>query len=294
MSEKITINELLKRSTVSFKIDKIPTVSKREPSARKILNEILAEHDEWFPCIAAIVVYPIQQWAKDTRKRIGIDLDSLEAAIEEHGSFFGINSAGRFETQKSALSETNKEIELVKQILSQNLDSNNEKQMMKVINAIHGTDTEDISKYMVLTYYRPAIEMICKKYNHLFVSFADQMAPRIRDEEFASVYHNTDLMVRQLNSISDMNRRWKDEISYQDTYRTMKRCIKALDHYSIDGPLLRSITEKYAEGYPELRIAENLHKSRNYVRRKYQTAIEILSYLLWGYSTREVLRNHIR
>ena len=293
MSEKISINELLKRNTSACKIDKIPTSSRREVSARKTLNEILSEHEEWFPCIAAIVVYPIQQWAKNARKDLGIDLLSLDQIIENHESYFGISSVGRFETQRNALLETNKEIEVVRDILKQKPFTNEQEQMLSVINAIHGIDGDDVSQYMMNTYYRGAIETICKKYNDQFRSFSMQMKPKINDKEFEAAYHNTDLMIRQLNSISDMNKRWRGEVSYRAAYETMISCIRSLKMYSIDGPLLMEIAMRYAEGYPELRIATELNKSRTFVRGKYQNAVEILSYLLWGYSTRDVLQSHL-
>ena len=294
MSETITISELLKRNTSSFHIEKIPTSSRREATARKTLNEILSAHEDWFSCIAAIVVYPIQHWAKQTRRALGIDLLSLDQIIEDNDSYFGIASAGRFKTQRNVLLQTNNEIEVVRQIISQKSSSYDEEQMLKVIKAIHGIQEADVSQYMMASYYRKAVEEICLKYHAQFSELTDQMNPEINDKELEAAYHNTDLMIRQMNSISDMKRRWKGEISYRDAYECMMNCIKALDAYSIDGHLLMEITQKYAEGYTESQIASDLQKSRTYVRGKYQTAVEILSYLLWGYSTREVLQAHLR
>ena len=119
------------------------------------------------------------------------------------------------------------------------------------------------------------------------------MAEGLNSEPIEGVYHNTDMLIRQMSAIDGMhNRKW-DDIQYQHAYNTITECINALDSYWEDGETLRFITDAYAHGVSESQISAALNKSRTFVRARYRTAIEVLSYLIWGYSTREVLQPYL-
>ena len=121
MDKAVSISELLTRSSEKVKIDRIPTRSTHEKMARKILNDILEEHEEYFPCIAALVVFPIQIWAKQTRQKLGIEYSAIQ-----NSTYFGISTAGRFENLKRVMSQTDHEIELVREILGRTSSKSSE------------------------------------------------------------------------------------------------------------------------------------------------------------------------
>lgn len=292
MSEAISISELLNRSTARVKIDRIPTLSRHEKTARNILNDILDQNENFFPCIAALVVYPIQIWAKQTRERLGIDYASLNNEV-----FFGIATEGRFHDLKHSMEETDREIELVKKILERKPSDCIEKKEFCVLSGIHSDTETNVSKHMIAVHYRNAVLNVCQEYNDSFETLNKEMFNADIDAEFEGVYHNTDLLVRQVDSIFGMKDSFSSGVYYRETHDLILNCIRSLNTFTIDGHIMAIVAEKYAKHIPEYRIAEELCKSRSYVNSKYENAVEILSYLLWGYSTRDILagtkRKHI-
>lgn len=288
MSEYRSISELLQNSSRDIYFDRIPTESKHEVTARSILNRLISQNPDWFPAAAAFVIYPAQKWAQLKRKELVIDIRGLS---EE--DYFGIKTKGRFQNQLVSLQETDREIDLVTQILNSPADSVFEKKMNAVINAIHGTEAADVSKYMLEEYYEKGMRKVFESYWDQFRILNLEMAKGIDSGEYEDVYHNTDLLIRQLNAIDGMaSRRWSD-VQYDNACKTILKCIDTLKSYSEEGEILQIIVESYARGETETRTAERVEKSRTYVRSRYRFSVEILSYLIWGYSTREVLQPYL-
>ncbi len=290
--EVYSLADLLKNSTREY-IDRIPTESRHELTARNILNSMLNRNETWFPAISALVVYPVQKWAAEIRMNQKIDTSALCRLMDEEGTFFGMKATRYMNKHMTALKETDIELELVSQILDPKKTKITGENKLKVLNSIHGIRQPDQSKYMIEKYYEDAISEVCQIYNEIFREIGRRIidaAGQDGDDE-REAYHNTDWLIRNADQFGD--RVESSGIDYEAVYHSLRKCVRCLSTYSIDGTELYETVNAVFLGATEAAAAESLKKSRTYIRNRYRTGIEILSYLIWGYSSRENLQEYI-
>ena len=293
MNAELTIADLLREETKREYIDRIPTNSRHEQLAREILNAILNENEEWFPAVSALAVYPIQKWSAETRTLYRIDTQSLERLIKEEGIYFGMNASRYLQNHIVAMRETDCEIQLITSILKSRKRLQSEKNKLNTLNAIHGINKSDLSKYMIERYYKDAVTDVCRKYNKEFLRINRNIIKTInfRNDEMKEAYHNTDWLIR--HAWQFRNHVKSHDIDYEAVCRSLLTYIRCLETYSINGKELYEVIILSYKGMTESQTAAKLRKSRTYVRSRYKTGIEILSYLIWGYSSREILQRQL-
>lgn len=289
MTEIITIDELFNKSSLNVYIDKVPTTSKHEPTIRKTLNSLLNEQPDWYSCIASIVVYPVQLWASESRKNLKIDLVNLQSVIDEEGSFFGISTVGRFNQQILSMKETQKALEMTSEVIRNTGAGSLTPKQAQVIQSIHGMTGDPVTRFLIDSYYESAIRRICDIYADAFNKYNFRSDQGNADENMGEVFHNTDLLIRQTGALRYIRYKSTSDIDYEEAYETVMRCIDELNTFPMEGQLLSRIAKSYAFGITESQIAKSEDRSRTYIRSKYYMAVEVISYLLWGYSTREIL-----
>ena len=303
MTEENALSELLRKVASIETITCLPTQSSHGQLAKDMLNELIMDHPDWKPAILMLSTYPVQEWASKNRKRLSIDTDTLSELISQnlsHDEFFGISGSNRFLYQKASLEYTDKMLSLITDVLSGKLplskskmSASEAKQQLKVLNAVHGIEKPDVSKFMIQSHYMDAIESFCGTYAKQFKTDVKAMTVSLdkMDEDAKLVYHDTDILIRMMPSIDENRYHKGTDVDYGDVYNNIVGCLNMLGSYPFGGRELMNIAKSYAAGLPEVKIAEQTGKSRTYVRARYKASVDAVSYLIWGYSAREIIRN---
>lgn len=280
-------------STIQTKkeIIKVPTIASKAVMARKALNKILAVHPEWFNLISALVSYPIQKWAIATREELKIDTKSIESILySEESTYFGIKSERSLKTQCNLNIQTNKIVCYLE--CSMNELCLQDPKCIILLN-IHGTKQENVTNQMFNSTYSNAVIKFCEKYNakfdELYKSIEKDFDSMEDDCQYA--YNNIELLLKLKCYVAN---NYSKAINLSHTVKQLNNCINKLDTFNITTNNVEDVKKTimlYSEGYTEKKICNELNRSRGYIRQKKKEGVKLLSYLIFGYSTKNIINN---
>ena len=278
--------EFINKNTRSIQYNKIPTYSIHSTLAKKYINEIIADYPQYQNILEALICYPVQKWADETRKKLKLDEDNLNTIIQyETDEYFGIKNTDFLKKQKIILQISKEELSFMDSKL------NNE-----ILVAIHGYKPEhDISKYKMVEHYKQTVIEFCETNNDDYRKIIKPLISEYNklDDDIQFVYHNASILLQTKSIINkyDAEICKKDEINYQIISQIIDKCIKQLNTYYISDKYIERVAMLYSDGNNEFNIAKIIGKSRTYVKNIKKDAIEAISYIIWGYTTHEIIYN---
>lgn len=283
------LTQFLKSVVQARQIDTVYTASAHKQLILRQMNETVCEHPEWSQMIAMLAVHPVQVWAAGTRKKLDMDVQSVMQMVSGQYAYFGFRKAYAADAQIAALTATDRAMLLLDDDISGESKKFSRK-YVSILNGAHGTGA-DFSKYMCRVQYKPALEKICaadyRKINRIMAPVESCIAELGTDSEF--VYHDADLLIKLGKVMHDERRRWASSIDYEIMCNSIDRCIKGLACYPYNGRELSTIASVMFHGGSEFSAASAIGKSRGYAHARYSDAVEALGYLLWGYTTPQIL-----
>ena len=272
-------------------ISSIPTHSSHEHRCREILNALLEEDPNSYPLINSFCEYPIQKWAEESRKSLELDLSALQDFLEERrDSYYGVVRYSDLSLQKKMLMNSEKMLRLTDRILSGKSECPLNNKELKTIRAIHGSESDDVSKHFIDNYYEESVKKVICSYKEVY----RQLYEIIREEfselegDMQSAFHNSDYLVLIAPLISsDAGRVKGNQIDYSLVKNEIDACVSAVAGYPFNGMEIQKVLLLRAEGCSESECARRINKSRKYIHTRYEDGMRAISSLLWGYSSRE-------
>ena len=263
----IVLKDYIDKESSSTTISYVPTYSNRGTLAKKYVNQILADHPEYYNFIKLICEYPLIKWGEKSRKKINLAHHQIES------SYFGIDGEEFIERQKEHLKLCDTIIDFIEGCI-------NKSNSKDVLYSIHGYKTESISTYKVNEYYKEALLDLCingyKDFKYIEEKIKNGHVPE--DDDIAFVYRKADLLLR-MRSILDNGK----TLAYKETVELLDLCINCLDTYYLQDPYLKDIARLYSLGDKEKQICEKTGKSRSFVRNMKSEAAKAIAYIIWGY-----------
>ena len=278
--------DFINKNSYTVKYNKIPTYSAHSTLAKKYINEIIADYPQYQNILEALICYPVQKWADETRNKLKLDEDNLNKMIEyEMDDYFGIKNVSFLKKQKIILQISKEELSFMDNALSN-----------EILVAIHGyKPKKDISKYKMVEHYKDTVLEFCKKNNDKYHEIIKPLIKEYNklDDDIQFVYHNASILLQTKSIIKkyDANVCKNDEINYQTISQIIDKCIKQLNTYYISDEYIEKVAMLYSDGNNECNIAKIIGKSRTYVKNIKKDAIEAISYIIWGYTTHEIIYN---
>ena len=269
----------------TVQINKVPTKSSKKTLARKTINKLLNEHPEWQDLLLSLVCYPIQVWASDCRNKLNFNLIN-ELALD-NASVMGITNKEVIKRQIKLNKSTNRIICFIGSSLRQ--ISMNDKDC-EILGIIHGNIEKEITNYRFVREYENALIKFCKKYNDEFKKMYKKIQDEFEkiDDDNQYTYNNTDLLLKLKKKLKYLV---ANEINTGEALKQINLCIKQLDSFIMNGKDMSKVIKMYSDGKTEENIMQELNKSRVYVRDRKHEGIKALSYIIWGYSTKNILNN---
>ncbi len=299
----------------------VPTRSDRKILAKKILNNLLRQNPECIYTVYALLTYSTQKWASQTRKQLEIDenrseelrdqLYIAENKIRNIGTNTGIMPSvwqlNNIENRKHITAADTDRVLLLLEHAVNSIDFPlipNGPAMAMTLRAIHFADNEweDVSNYYVNTYYEKAIYRLHNEWGDEIRDLLNEAASRAlifckNNRFYMNNCHDT---VKLINVYAMISGRFNGnyEISGQKMQRladalslltVVEQAVNAIRNIPDDGKTMHDILLHKMRGKPDFEIKNILRISRKIYDSRKERAITLLSFLLWGYSTREIL-----
>lgn len=276
---------------IAESIDRVPTHSAHKNLIKNGASNVVTDHPEYLSLVKAITIFPIQHWASLARKRV--DLGKLMLADYEFSyEYFGIQNIPN--SQKKILVLTEKSLQFVEEILVSEHEGIN----MDVIRAAHYPGSPDMSQYMFNWSYEESLRKLCSIYQEPYEQIAHELKNEymsIRDD-IRFVYHESDLLIKLKTKLvlaeNDSQIKDSEKINYGEVVKCIDKCIDVIKTYENKGNEISEILKMRSEHIPEKTVVENIGRSRTYIKARYEEGIELLNYLLWGYSAKDVIKTY--
>lgn len=272
-------------------ISALPTRSEHKQMATEILNKILLKHPEWLPTVVSLAAYPIQVWARESRSGLSLNPAVLIQNIAEyHRDYFGFINPSVLSSQKIQLEHTDRIIDLITEILYGKKRLKDEKKMCSLRN-IHGLKKTNVTFYTIRSCYEDAVVEVCQKYNNEFKEMTDSVseAAEMISGDIRYVYHDADKLICLLPVMRKDKGKREFSIDYQAAAEMLDQCIHALQKYPLKGEAIYKVMRYHAMGYSPVWIAEKYEMSVNSVKLRIHDGDLALSYLIWGYASRDII-----
>lgn len=276
---------------VTSSIDKVPTHSAHKNLIRSGVANVIANHPEYLSLIKAIIIFPVQHWASLARKRV--DLGKLIFAdYDASYEYFGIQNIP--DSQKRILSLTEQSLQFVEEMLV----SEHENINMDVIRAAHYPGSPDMSQYMFSWIYEESLNKLCELYKEPYDEIARALKKEYTKikEDIRFVYHESDFLIklktRLIMAENDSQIKDSDKVNYGEAVKCIDKCIDVIKTYENKGEEISIILKMRSDRVPEKIIVENTGRSRTYIKARYEDGVELLNYLLWGYSAKDVIKTY--
>lgn len=305
------------RSMCTDIIKNVPSLSSNQYRIVKSDNSLINENPDMQNTIFALITYSTQKWASDVRKIIRIDTKS-EKILEEEESrileqFRAIARQGIIPRRldydfKNKREQTDEILLYIEKAISelQNIPKYG-KRMSEVIKAAHCMDGsfEDVSRAVFNKYYELAVMDIFHSYGDVLNELVSLMTPDVlyTGSVYGREYHNTELLIkiypiacRQFLGHGDPEDIWSDIRLQKDSnglylLSVYTKAVEALATYPNGGERYHDIIRLMNEGKGSKEICEELNLSKYNFRRYRIEAINLLSFVLWGFSTAKILNN---
>ena len=277
-------------------INKVYTSSRHANAAKQILNHLAEADSRWKTTLMFLAGYPMYKWAKASRNHIGIDFTTLNELILEGNTdseYFGISSEKIKRIQRDMLYASDEIVNIIEDSLKS--DIYNLGNGFSAYKAIHDANAEDVSKHIFGKYYESAVIKICKLISGKINKIYKNVEKSIKDIDLdiRLVFHDVDLLLSIGNDIKHSAyrnerllqnglRKIYRQIDGFDVYDTIWECLKSLHDYPFNGPILYKVMSKTFIGEPEEKIADEIGKSRTYLRAKKTEGTKALGCLIWG------------
>ena len=275
----INLDDYIENSVNSIEIKQVPTYSIHGVQTKKLINELLSKNPEYYELMKALVLYPAQKWASESREKVGLDNKTImNALLSDCSDFFGIHN------NKSLIEKQAKIIDRSEAILAYIEDTLDHAKGKDYLLPIHGYKELDISKFLISHHYKNALADYCEDNYLLFSKIVrtdiSDLSPE--DDDIDYVFRRADLLLR-LRSVLSNEEESKHRTDYKKTIDLIDACIDCLDSYWLRNPKFKEVVVLYSKGYKEIEIADKVSKSRTYVRRMIAEGSTAISFILWGY-----------
>lgn len=267
-------------------IENLTTSCKHKKIIIDSLNEICIEHPEWKPVIMALSKYSKQKWALDQtfgkKYNLQVIFDKKRDIIESYPQTLDIVEI----FDEAILDEyflPEKKMKIFKN-----------KNEFKVFEAAHDlkTESETISKYMMSTYYKSSVVSFCEAKGDEILKIIKKSNKTINSfrENDGVVFHDTDLFLKTIRKIK---RKEKILVHFDndEMFELINSLCEILKEYPLEGETLSKIIYSYVlEGKSDYAIAKERFVSETFVRSKRSQATELISLILWGCYSKEMLK----
>lgn len=278
------------------------------------LNSIMDTADTLEATATCIILssYCLQKWADDARKDIEVfeennkTLGTIEEVHKLLVEIYDVPKKMNFPEYSRSLMMTKELLNTVETAIHEVAKyPNGGRKMFNILNKLHlNADFSDssVSKYNINKWYKPAVEIIIERFGKQFSKVFEEITHKHaeRDEEKQLAYHNTVLLleaypifrwnVSAKKDIDNLSTAEANSITKQLlVIELIDEAIKEIRKYPDEGSLCADvlgsiITDKRPE---DIWKEHNISRSLYYrVRKK---SILLLSYLIWGYTTRDIL-----
>lgn len=271
------VNEVMSLEPNDDEIE-IYTKSKHSKFILDTVNELVKENPDYYFVANCFCLYPIQEWSRQKRNEINIDLSSLENMKETNGVYAGIIVHDQMELQTLSLELTDKILQNFKNIFS-NLNSKHD---IAIINDFLGN--EECSRYLIKTHLKPLLAKIFSnnyvKFNHYQLTI-NNMLDQI-DDEVCIAYHDVEYLISVVRTLKFNNIK-TDNVDSLTANNTLWKLIYSLNSNPYTADCFKIVKLTY-EDCSLNEIAKILNKSRSYVKNRYSRGIKAMEIVLWGYS----------
>lgn len=272
-------------------IQRVYTTSAHGKAAQKAMNELWAEHPRYRNALLMLSVHPLQTWAARTRKALSLDLSAISSAMQASDEVFGLRAEYTMSAQVQALSMTDKALAVIDEALANPALTKNGG---AAVRAIHMEGAPDVSKYLVQTAYKKALEKLCaslwRRLDPLTAQINDTVRKSAPDIQIA--YHNMQLLLLMGPQLLDESFQRRSDVDYYDTCVTILECIDQIAGYPFGGEDISAVIMGSFHGLSKAKIAKKLGKSWTYVDAKYNEGTDVMTYLIWGYTAPQILEAH--
>ena len=294
-----------------FNLDDFRLSDMTMPSHNTVALNILNTCAKKCPNTAlALASYNQQKWAYSVRLRLRQHsvIDQIDSAVIT----FRLLSELYDIPAKLIMPEHDRCIEDTKAILSLVETAIDElrsypkigEKMYQIMRYLHmGKPLEkEISRYEISKYYRLAVSIIAAKYED---KLADKLLSANQkyngmDEEYRIVYHNTEILLEyyptakwHLNGIQDYGNMSEQRANLTARQiavtKLVEDAVESIKSYPVKGNLYNQILNCILAQQPVWVICRTLALGRSTFYKERKKAIFLLSYILWGYSTRDII-----
>lgn len=278
------------------------------------LNSIMDEADTPEATATCIILssYCLQKWADNARKNIEVfeennkTLGTVEEVHKLLVDIYDVPSKMNFPEHTKSLLLTKELLETVESaIIEISKYPNTGRKMFNVMDKLHlNLDLADssVSKYNINKWYKPAVELIIERFGERFSEVFEEITLKNteRDEEKQLAYHNTVLLL-EAYSIFKWNVSAKKDINNMNTaeansltkqllvIKLIDEAIKEIKNYPVEGHLCADVLESIITDKKPEDVWKEHNVSRSFYYRARKKGILLLSYLIWGYTTRDIL-----
>lgn len=292
-NRQFLLNMLHSIENTPIELKSIPTQKIIEKTVKNILNSILYEKQEWKYAISVLVTFPIQSWALRQRKLLKIDSSSILKIIsyETDEDYFGFECVEHLERQAKNTEISEKATLLMEDILYSD-DSELEPKYKEILDIVHGKNPRRITRYQLLKNYEDAVRYFCEHYNEKFeVMLAETIDDsHSLDFDIQLVYHDTKTLMNLYKNIYKTGMGKTCDLYYPNTVKSIESCLKALNSYKLFSyDQIPQILIYVAHGMKQCDIADKMEKSQFFISQKYNEGIKILSILIWGCTSKEII-----
>lgn len=299
----------------------VPTMSGHGKCARDRVNDILYECPDCAGLVYALLTYSTQKWASGQRKLLGIDrkvsMDLLQEADSAAGLMARIYRRTGIVPQTSGnlqdvIEDSDKILGCLEDALEWVKDSpKNGRNFGEVLRAVHFSTPDDrcpdVSKFLINEYYRDAVlcmhDRIGGRIDSL-LSLAITPAYLCDGGITTDAYHDTLLCLKlypdmidryarrgELEGLSDLSsQRDSDGLSLLSI---LEKAVRGVANHPGDGDTLYWILRLIMEGKNQNDMMETLGLGYRTLERQTDRAVNMLSFILWGYSTMQILNGVI-
>lgn len=297
------------------------TLSSQKKFIVRACNMLIREYPDVRNTVFALLTYSTQKWASKARTELHLNEGSFSVMAEDsrllQRQFHGILKQGispklsyDFKDKLERSEQIIIQIENAVQWLSE--DAVCGEKLAGVIKAAHFTEDEagykDISKHYFEKYYEIAVLNIHSRFGSQIedlVTEMNQASLLFGGSQYGSEYHNTAQLIklfpyasRRLLGHGAPEDIWSDLRLQRDSnglYLLMvyEQAAELLKKYPSDGEEMYQVITLLNENYKIKEIEKKLHITTPRIRALQTKATNLLSFVLWGYSTSQIINNMV-
>ena len=327
--ETVTLETIVKEQALddSFAIPSFPSVCERKRTAKIVLNELVKENKDLYYTAVALASYPIHKWVMETREDIGLTEDvsgisskALVEIVQKQKVLVencGVEPVLRQTKNQNRMERTAEIVYLIDNALDwlEGLQSDNRK-AAAVLKAVHCIDRREVdekgnrisavSAFLIDQYYRRGVllihDMCGERLKELILSEVEEFEDL--DEESAYAFHNTNLLLHVAPMIY---RKYMDyevgDASSEHKAQTatnslgylsiVYECAEEIYEFPVHNKEMGKIIELLLSGKDQGDVRKKMGLAHYRFNRLYKEAVTLMSYVLWGYSTQQIIRDLI-